>query len=101
IAGEGPERERLEAMAGDNVEFLGWVSEIEAAELLETCAAFAFCAEEDFGIAPLEANAHGAPVVALRAGATVETMVEGETAIFFEEPTERALAKAVKVALAK
>src|SRR2546422_8460390 len=63
IAGEGPERPALEAIAGRNVEFVGSVSETEASQLLDTCAAFLFCAEEDFGIAPLEANAHVTPVV--------------------------------------
>lgn len=96
IAGEGPERGRLEAIAGSNVEFLGHVTEEEAGELLGTCAAFVFCAEEDFGIAPLEANAHGAPVVAYRGGAILETMVEGVTAEFFSSPTPEALADAVR-----
>ena len=99
IAGDGPERRRLESMAGNNVEFLGRVSEKEAGELLDTCAAFLFCAEEDFGIAPLEANAHGAPVVAYRGGAILETMVEGVTAEFFSSPTPDALASAVRRAL--
>jgi glycosyltransferase involved in cell wall biosynthesis len=101
VAGDGPERGRLERMAGPNVEFLGEVSEDVAGRLLSTCKVFVFCGEEDFGIAPLEANAHGAPVVALRAGATVETMVEGKTAIFFDEPTGTALAASVKSALAR
>lgn len=99
IAGDGPERRRLEAMAGSNVEFLGNVTEEEAGELLDTCAAFLFCAEEDFGIAPLEANAHGAPVVAYRGGAIVETMMEGVTAEFFDTPTAEALTDAVRRAL--
>lgn len=101
IAGEGPERDRLEAMAGGNVEFLGHVSEEEAGELLSRCAAFLFCAEEDFGIAPLEANAHGAPVVAYRGGAILETMVEGVTAEFFDHPTPDELARAVRRALSR
>jgi glycosyltransferase involved in cell wall biosynthesis len=86
-------------MAGSNVQFIGAVDEVQAGDLLDRCAAFLFCAEDDFGIAPLEANAHGAPVVALRAGAILETMQEGETAIFFDEPTEEALAVAVRRAL--
>ena len=58
-----------------------------------------FCAEDDFGIAPLEANAHGAPVVALAAGATLETMRDGETAMLFPEASEEALSTAVGRAL--
>ena len=99
IAGDGPERARLKALAGRNVEFVGAVTEAQAGDLLDRCAAFLFCAEDDFGIAPLEANAHGAPVVALRAGATLETMRDGETAILFDDPTDEALAAAVKRAL--
>ena len=99
IAGDGPERGRLEAIAGRNVEFLGPVSEAQAGDLLDRCAAFIFCAEEDFGIAPLEANAHGAPVVALRAGAILETMLDGETAILFDAPTDDALDAAVRQAM--
>ena len=77
------------------VEFVGAVSEAQAGDLMDRCAAFVFCAEDDFGIAPLEANAHGAPVVALRAGAIIETMLDGHTAILFDEPTTQALTTAV------
>jgi len=99
IAGDGPDRNRLEKIAGKNVEFLGPVSESEAGQLMDRCRAFVFCADEDFGIAPLEANAHGAPVVALGAGAILETMREGETAVLFDEPSVGALSAAVGRAL--
>jgi len=96
IAGDGPERARLERLAGPNTEFLGAVSELEAGRLLSNCAAFVFCAEEDFGIAPLEANAHGAPVVAYGAGAALETMCDGVTGVFFREQTANAVAEAIR-----
>lgn len=96
IAGEGPELGRLRAMAPANVEFAGRVPDADAAALLAGCAAFVFCAEEDFGIAPVEANAHGAPVVALRAGGIVESMRDGETGTLFDEPTVDALCAAVR-----
>jgi len=99
IAGDGPDRSRLEKIAGKNVEFIGRVSESEAGQLLDRCRAFVFSAEDDFGIAPLEANAHGAPVVALGAGAILETMSDGETAILFHEASENALSAAVGRAL--
>ena len=101
VAGEGPERARLEAMAGPHTEFVGAVSEQEAGELLSTCAAFVFCADEDFGIAPVEANAHGAPVVGYARGGLLETMREGVTAEFFSEPTVDALVEAVRRALGR
>lgn len=96
IAGDGPERRSLEALAGPTCEFVGSVSEAEAARLLSTCSAFVFCAEEDFGIAPLEANAHGAPVVALRRGGVTETIPDGIAGTFYDEETPEAVAAAVR-----
>jgi len=101
IAGDGPEMPHLRAMAGPMVKMVGRVTDAEAAELLNTCAALVFCATEDFGLVPLEANAHGAPVVALRAGGVVDTLTEGETAIFFDEPTVDSLCSAIKRTLAR
>lgn len=101
IAGDGSELPHLQALAPPNVEFLGHVTDREAAELLDTCAAFVFCGEEDFGIAPVEANAHGAPVVALRAGGISESMCDGETAILFDHPSEDSLCDAVRRALGR
>lgn len=103
IAGEGPERARLEALAGGDpaVEFRGEVSEREAGELLEGCRAFVFCGEEDYGIAPIEANAHGAPVVGYARGGLLETMVPGETAVMFERQEAEAVAEALARALAR
>jgi glycosyltransferase involved in cell wall biosynthesis len=99
IAGDGPDRARLEQLADRRVEFLGNVSEAEAGRLLDRCGVFLFCAEEDFGIAPLEANAHGAPVVAYKGGGALETMIEGRTAEFFSEPNATAVGAALRTAL--
>lgn len=96
VAGAGPEMARLKRIAGPHTEFVGEIPEQDAARLLSTCAAFVFCAEEDFGIAPLEANAHGAPVIAYGAGAALETIVEGETGVFFTEPSSDAVAQAAR-----
>ena len=96
VAGDGPERSRLERMAGPEVEFLGRISEERAGALLSTCAAFVFCAEEDFGIAPLEANAHGAPVVAFGAGAALETTQDGVSGVLFQEQTPASVAEGIR-----
>jgi len=101
VAGAGPERGRLEAMAGPNVAFLGWVSDAEGQRLLAECRAFVFCAEEDFGIAPVEANAHGAPVVGYGKGGLAETMVDGVTSVLFREQTADAVTGALESALGR
>jgi glycosyltransferase involved in cell wall biosynthesis len=101
IAGDGPDRAYLQRLAGRYTEFLGHVSEQQAAHLLASCAAYVHPAEEDFGIAPVEANAHGAPVVGLARGGLAETMVPGVTAELFEEQSVDAVAEALRRALAR
>lgn len=95
IAGDGRDRARLQALARSNVRFLGRVSDEEQRDLLARCRAFIFPGEEDFGIAPLEANASGRPVIAFAGGGALETIVEGVTGEFFREPTAPSLAHAV------
>ena len=101
IAGTGTELRRLQQMARPNVEFLGGVTEEEAGRLLETCGALVFCGTEDFGLVPVEANKHGAPVVAFRAGGVLESMVEGQTAVFFDELTVDSVVTAINTALSR
>jgi glycosyltransferase involved in cell wall biosynthesis len=95
VVGDGPDRARLEASAGPSVTFLGRVEQERVANLLATCRALLFCGEEDFGITPLEAMASGRPVIALGRGGALETVVEGETGIFFQEPVTEALVAAL------
>ncbi len=96
IVGDGRDRPSLERIAGPNVEFLGRVPDGELRTLLQRCRAFVFPGCEDFGIAPLEANAAGRPVIAYRAGGALDTVVEGKTGLFFDEPTPQSLAAAVR-----
>jgi len=96
VAGTGPDRRRLERRAGRCVEFVGEVSEAEAGSLFSACRAFVFCGEEDFGIAPLEANAHGRPVIGFARSGLTETMVPGITAEFFQEQSIDAVAAAIE-----
>jgi len=94
IVGTGPETEKLKALAGPNVEFLGWKADRELARLYAGCRALIFPGIEDFGIVPLEAMASGKPVVAFGAGGALETVVESTdcpTGIFFREQTVEAL----------
>lgn len=96
VAGDGPERRRLERLAANNVEFRGFVDGNALPELYAGCKALIFPGEEDFGITPLEAHACGRPVIALRAGGVTETVLDGETGLFFDEPAPDALAAAVE-----
>jgi glycosyltransferase involved in cell wall biosynthesis len=74
VIGDGPERRRLEAMAGPNTRFLGRCSDEESAAWLERCRAYVFAGLEDFGIAPVEAMAAGAPVIAYGAGGLCDSV---------------------------
>ncbi len=87
VIGEGPHREYLENIAGDNIDFLGFKTDEEVTEYMKNCRGFIFPGEEDFGITPVEAMACGKPVLAYGKGGALETIVEGETGEFFNEPT--------------
>lgn len=95
IVGDGPERARLEKTAPPNVRFIGRVPEAELAGWYAGARLFAFPGEEDFGIVPLEAQAAGVPVVALGKGGALETVVDGQTGVFFTESSPEALVEAV------
>src|SRR5581483_8932496 len=80
-----------------NIEFLGQVSNEEKIKLLSEAKAAIFAAEdEDFGVIPIEAQAAGTPVIALRRGGYLETVVEGKTGVFFDQLTIDSLSAAVK-----
>ncbi len=96
IIGDGRDRHALEAMAGPNVRFLGRLGDEEARKHLERCRAFIFPGEEDFGIAPLEAQACGRPVIAYARGGALETVVDGKTGLFFREATPQSLVETVR-----
>jgi glycosyltransferase involved in cell wall biosynthesis len=95
VVGEGRDRAALERMAAPSVHFLGRRPRAEVRELMARCRALIFPGEEDFGIAPVEAQAAGRPVIAYRGGGALETVVEGVTGLFFEEATPGSLAQAV------
>lgn len=75
IVGEGPERRRLERMAGPETDFLGRVDEETLHRLYATCRALIFPGVEDFGLAPVEAMASGRPVIALGRGGALESVI--------------------------
>jgi glycosyltransferase involved in cell wall biosynthesis len=96
VAGDGRDRRRLETMArGDRIRFLGHLPQDEVRRLLATCRALVVTGEEDFGMAALEANASGRPVIAYGAGGALETVVPGITGVTFATQTPDALLDAV------
>jgi glycosyltransferase involved in cell wall biosynthesis len=96
VAGEGRDERRLRQLAGPTVRFLGRVSDEEAAQLLARARALILAAEEDFGLTPVEAMAAGTPVIAYRGGGATETVVEGETGLFFDWQEPESLAEALR-----
>jgi glycosyltransferase involved in cell wall biosynthesis len=95
VIGEGSEYDRLVAMAKPNVTFTGRQPLKAIADCYANCKAFIFPGEEDFGITPLEAQASGRPVIAYAKGGALETVVDGETGLFFAEQEVEALNAAV------
>lgn len=95
VVGDGPERRRLESLAGPETAFEGFVPRPRLLELLAGCSAYVVPGVEDFGIAPVEAMAAGKPVVAFGEGGVTETVVDGLTGCFFREPTAESLAEAL------
>ncbi|MBN1220259.1 MAG: glycosyltransferase [Anaerolineae bacterium] len=96
IVGDGRDRPALEAMAGPTVEFSGHLPGDETAQLMAHCRAFIFPGYEDFGITPLEAQAAGRPVIAYGKGGVLDTVIEGETGLFFHEQSVEALMAAIE-----
>jgi len=107
VVGTGPDMEKIKAKAGKNIELLGYQSFEEMISIIQKAKAYIFAAEEDFGIAPIEAQACGIPVIAFGKGATLETIVGSytnednvqttDTGIFFEEQTIGSLLQAVEL----
>jgi glycosyltransferase involved in cell wall biosynthesis len=101
VIGDGPEFEKIKNKAGDNVELLGYQSFSALKEKIGLAKAFIFAAEEDFGIAPVEAQAAGIPVIAFGKGGALETIrgLEDEmpTGVFFYEQTVDALTEAIEL----
>jgi glycosyltransferase involved in cell wall biosynthesis len=96
VIGKGPDRRRLERLAGPTIDFAGHLSDDEVERLIPTARALVVTATEEFGIAAVEAQAAGRPVIALRAGGVCETVREGITGAFYEADEPGALVAAVR-----
>jgi len=98
VVGDGPERAKLQAIAGPSVRFLGRLPDAEVADLFARCRALILPGAEDFGLTPLEANAAGRPVVAYAGGGALDTVRDGETGVLFHEPSSQSLGNALATA---
>jgi glycosyltransferase involved in cell wall biosynthesis len=96
IIGDGPERKKLQKRATANIEFLGYQSEESVARLLGRARGFVCAAEEDFGIAIVEAQAAGCPVITYKGGGALETVIDGVTGLLFPEQSAASLIEAVR-----
>lgn len=101
LIGDGPDLARLRHLAAPNVTILGYQPDHVVADYMTRCRAFVTAATEDFGIAVLEAQAAGRPVIALGQGGVLETLSgldhPSPTAVFFDEPNPQSLAQALDV----
>jgi len=101
VVGQGKMRQKLERLVlnipGHKIEFLGAVSDLELGELYAGAKALLYPVEdEDFGMVPVEAMAHGIPVIAHKSGGPLETVIPGKTGILFEDLSVRGLSQAIQ-----
>ena len=109
VIGSGSQEKELKALAESytnihsketmeqsaKITFTGRISDEKVKDYLQRAKALIFCAEEDFGIIPVEAQACGRPVIALKKGGATETVLDGKTGVFFESQTETSLKNAI------
>lgn len=96
IVGEGKQEKYLKSIAKNNIQILGWQSDEKITELYTGARAFIFAGLDDFGIAPVEAMVYGVPVIAIRDGGVLETVIEGKTGEFFDAATPEVIADGVR-----
>lgn len=96
VIGDGPDLNKIKGKAAGNIEILGYQSDPILKDYLQRAKALVFAAIEDFGILPVEAQACGTPVIALGKGASLETIIDGQTGLFFNEQTVTAIQEAVQ-----
>lgn len=88
---------QLKSIAGSTIKFLGEVSQQQKSKLMAGAKAFIFSSDnEDFGMVPVEAMAHGCPIIAYQSGGTAETVVDGKTGVFFDKLTSDSCIVAIK-----
>jgi glycosyltransferase involved in cell wall biosynthesis len=96
IIGDGSQKKYLESIATTNITFTGFLSSVEINTYIGKAKGFVYAGLEDFGIAPVEAQACGTPIICLGQGGTKETVIDGITGVHFMEQTVQALGEAVE-----
>ena len=99
VIGSGSQGKRLRKLASrykdTSITFTGRIRDDEVRDYLQRCRALIFCAEEDFGIIPVEAQACGRPVIAFGKGGALETVINGKTGTFFSHATPDSVERAI------
>lgn len=95
VIGEGPDRERLEEISGETIEFMGRVSDVQKALLIQGCKGMIQTQKEDFGISSVECQYFGKPVIAYGIGGALETIKNGKTGLFYKEQTKESVSEAL------
>jgi glycosyltransferase involved in cell wall biosynthesis len=95
VVGKGPDAERLQAIKTPNVLMLSDLTDGQMAWLYKNCRALLAASYEDYGLTPIEAGVWGRPSVALRFGGFLDTIDEGVTGMYFDEPEPKAIADAL------
>ena len=96
VVGYGPDSAKLKKMAKDNIEFLGGKFGENLSSIYQGAKALVFAAEEDFGIVPVEAMACGKPVICYSRGGQTESVIDGETGLFFTEQSADSIIEILK-----
>jgi len=96
IVGSGSQEQFLKNRAGENIQFLGNLTDGQLFSYYQESLGLIMPQKEDFGLVSLEAQASGTPVIAFGEGGARETIIEGKTGIFFKKQTKESLVEAVK-----
>jgi glycosyltransferase involved in cell wall biosynthesis len=96
VIGEGPDRARLEGLAGPTVRFLGWLDDADVADAMARCVGLVVPGVEDFGLTLAEVQAAGRPPIAFAAGGALDIVRDGETGFLVAAPTAGAVADAMR-----
>ena len=96
VIGEGPDVRRYQPLGHSNVRWLGWQPSGVANQYYRCARGLLFPGEEDFGIVPVEAMSHGCPVIAYGVGGATESVIDGQTGVWFEQQTAECLVAAIE-----